>query len=231
MLLVLSRTALPQDVTNSLIADVLSASVTVAAIITVCDERHFRIVALALGGPIVLLQGTLLLVPNSLAKNTQLLGCAAYLAAVVFLSFTVVMLVRSLVKAPIVTWDTVIGAFSGYVLIGVVWTQLYCAIDLVNRQAFSLAGQPLAEDLTRLQRHALLEYFSFSTLSTVGFGDLVPVSQTARGLATFEAICGQFYLAVLVAGLIGIRTTVPKSDPQKSESPTAADANPGRNDS
>jgi voltage-gated potassium channel len=46
-------------------------------------------------------------------------------------------------------------------------------------------------------------------LSTVGYGDVAPVSQPARGLACFEAICGQFYLAVLIAGLVGIRVTAP----------------------
>jgi hypothetical protein len=56
-----------------------------------------------------------------------------------------------------------------------------------------------------------MSYFAvivvYATLATVGYGDVTPVSQPARSLACFEAICGQFYLAVLVAGLTGIRTT------------------------
>ncbi|MBS0263126.1 MAG: two pore domain potassium channel family protein [Planctomycetes bacterium] len=214
MLLVLSRTALPQNFLDSLIGDILGALLVAASMITICDERRYRIFAVALGGPVVLILGTAFLFPGKVPQHLQFLG---HVASFFFLSFTVAMLVRSVLMAPIVTWDTVIGAFSGYVLIGVVWTQLFCAIDIVDKQAFTISGEPFPEHLTPIQRHGILEYFSFTTLSTVGYGDIVPVSQSVRGLSTFEAICGQFYLAVLVAGLIGIRTTPKKSPPPPDE--------------
>jgi hypothetical protein len=59
----------------------------------------------------------------------------------------------------------------------------------------------------QLQRWLMLEYFSFTTLTTLGFGDVVPETPTARFLAIWEVIFGQFYLAVLVAGLVNLRGT------------------------
>jgi hypothetical protein len=204
LLVVGSRMALTGGVFDSIVLDVFSVILVAAAILTICAERHFRLAALILGGPVIALLSVIYVVPGHLSRGTQLVG---RLWAVVFLAFTVVMIVRAVVTARVVTWDTVIGAFAGYVLIGIVWTQIYCAIDLVNPDAFAVAGSQHGVRGNPLERQAVLEYFSFATLSTVGYGDVTPVSQPARSLASFEAICGQFYLAVLVAGLIGIRTT------------------------
>ncbi len=204
LLVVVSRMALTGNFVDTIVLDVFSVVLVAAAILTICAERHFRLAAFILGGPVIALLSAIYIVPGHLTFATQLLG---RLSAVVFLAFTVVMIVRAVVTARTVTWDTVIGAFAGYVLIGIVWTQIYCAIDLIDRQAFAVADSPHGIQGSVLQRQAVLEYFSFATLSTVGYGDVTPVSQPARSLACFEAICGQFYLAVLVAGLIGIRTT------------------------
>jgi hypothetical protein len=204
LLVVTSRMALPGSGFDSVILDGFSSIMVVVAILTICTERHFRLLALILGSPVIVLLSLMYVVPAHLTAGTHLAG---RIMAVLFLGFTVVMIVRAVLTTRFVTWDTVVGAFSGYVLIGVVWTQIYCALDLIDRQAFAVSGTPLDVEVTVLERQAVLEYFSFATLSTVGYGDVAPVSQPARSLATFEAICGQFYLAVLVAGLIGIRTT------------------------
>ena len=55
-------------------------------------------------------------------------------------------------------------------------------------------------------------YFSFVTLATLGYGDITPITPIARGLAVFEAIVGQFYLAVLVARLVGLRAAADTGD-------------------
>lgn len=204
LLVVGARMALTGSIVDTIILDLCSVILVAAAILTICAERHFRLAALLLGGPVIALLSAIYVLPGHLTARTQLVG---RLWAVVFMAFTVVMIVRAVVTARLVTWDTVIGAFAGYVMIGIVWTQVYCAIDLVDPDAFSVAGIPGGLRGPPLERQAVLEYFSFATLSTLGYGDVTPLSQPARSLASFEAICGQFYLAVLVAGLIGIRTT------------------------
>lgn len=209
LLVVTSRMGLPANAVDTLVIDAFSVILVVAAILTICTESHFRLAGLVLGGPVIVFLAGLHVVPQHLAIGRQLVG---RLWAVAFLGFTIVMIVRSVVTARTVTWDTVTGAFAGYVLIAIVWTHIYCALDLVDPQAFTVARSLRGMEGSPLERQAVLEYFSFATLSTVGYGDVTPLSQPARSLACFEAICGQFYLAVLVAGLIGIRSTGMHSD-------------------
>jgi len=176
------------------------------AVVILCADRRIRVAALAMGLPPVIITSIAQIVPQALAESTRLAGRAC---AALFLAFTVIMIVRTVVTARTVTWDTIVGAFAGYVLIGVVWSQMYATLELAAPHSFAVAGAPLDMANDPITSHAVLEYFSFSTLSTVGYGDVTPLSHPARSLACLQAICGQFYLAVLVAGLIGIRGTKP----------------------
>jgi hypothetical protein len=126
-------------------------------------------------------------------------------SAALFLGFTIIVLVRAVLTEREINWDTVMGAFAGYVLIGVVWTNLFCAIELISPGSFAVVSSSPDQLTDPVERHSVLEYFSFATLSTLGYGDVTAASRPARSLAWLEAICGQFYLAVLVAGLVGMR--------------------------
>ena len=93
------------------------------------------------------------------------------------------------------------AALGAYLLIGLFFGLAYSVLEKVAPGSFALAGQPLAGDL----REAGAIYFSFVTLATLGYGDIVPLTATARGLAVIEAIGGQLYIAVLVARLVSLR--------------------------
>lgn len=98
------------------------------------------------------------------------------------------------------------GAFCGYLLIGAIGTEVYCLIDLIDPSSFVMTGPGLhVNALTSEVRQNQMQYFSFVTLTTIGYGDILPASQLTRVIACLEAICGQFYLAILVAGLVSIR--------------------------
>lgn len=89
--------------------------------------------------------------------------------------------------------NKLMGSLCVYLLIGVAWSILHAFVYLLTPDAFSnLQGQS-GEFL----------YYSFVTLTTLGYGDIAPLTPMARTLAYLEAIAGQFYLAVLVAGLVG----------------------------
>jgi hypothetical protein len=66
------------------------------------------------------------------------------------------------------------------------------------------------------ERRSLLTYFSFMTLTTVGYGDVIPATQPARVLAALEAVTGQFYIAVVMAELIGLKVSQPHGGPPRS---------------
>ena len=98
--------------------------------------------------------------------------------------------------------DAICGSISVYMLIGVIFATGYSMILLAYPQAFTIS-ETLRLDDPSLGPHRLMLYFSLTTLTTVGYGDITPVSDLARSLSNVEAILGQSYLTVLVARLVG----------------------------
>lgn len=103
---------------------------------------------------------------------------------------------REILKAPNVTADVVQGGISVYLLIGFAWALLYGMVATLDPNAFS---QPLLLQ----DAHIKAFHFSFTTLTTLGYGDIVPVSEFALVLTNLEAIIGQIYPAVFMAVLVG----------------------------
>ena len=103
---------------------------------------------------------------------------------------------RDIFTAPKVTIDMVRGGISVYLLIGFVWALFYGMVATLDAHAFS---QPL--DIQESYLKAL--HFSFTTLTTLGYGDIVPISEIALVLTNLEAIVGQMYPAIFIAILVG----------------------------
>src|SRR5262249_12984417 len=107
----------------------------------------------------------------------------------------------------VVTRDSIFGAFCGYVLVGLAFGHVYCILETAVPGSFQGRGLILDRPPTGERLNYLLNYYSLITLTTVGFGDMAPARDGARGLSAVEAIVGQFYIAVLIAQLIGKRLT------------------------
>ena len=103
------------------------------------------------------------------------------------LAMTPFLVLRRVLAAPKVTVASVAGTLSAYLLVGMTFGSLYRTISVIDEAAFS---QPLG---------AAANYFSFVTLTTLGFGDIVAKSDMARSLVTLEAVLGQVLLVTLVA--------------------------------
>src|SRR5262249_55188943 len=126
-----------------------------------------------------------------------------------FFAFIAVTILTAVLRDQIVTGDTISGALCVYFLIALVWMFLYLLVESVHPGSFRIAdGAIPAIDTAHRSSDfvSLFLYFSLVTLSTVGFGDIVPITGPARGLVALEGIVGQFYLAVLVARLVGLYT-------------------------
>lgn len=133
---------------------------------------------------------------------------------ITFAILEVVVLVRILAH-PRVTRQSVIGAICGYLMLGFLFAFVYAVLTYFNPNAINVGGQSLGvEHVANAQRHlSELVYFSFITLTTVGYGDIIPVSPVARSMVILEALAGQLYLAAFVARLIGAMS--PPSSEQK----------------
>lgn len=179
---------------------------TLISIVSLCFERHERICALVFGVPTLLLTGAGQLLTESGNRWIMVVG---HVSGTVFLFGAAVLIVRSLFGHHTLTFDSILGAVCGYLFLGLGWAIVYSMIETVqphsfefNRSEFDLPHAPVGEP--RRQSPDRLIYYSFVTLTTVGYGDIRPISPATRTLAWIEAISGQFYLAVIVAGLVSM---------------------------
>jgi hypothetical protein len=128
-----------------------------------------------------------------------------YWSSTLFLVFLSGFILSILATQREVSRDVICGAICGYLFLGLFWGFLYEAVALFWPGSFAASGA-LAPQLADEQgRRSILLYFSFSTLTTLGYGDVLPVSPPARMLACMEVMAGQFYLSILVAGLVSLR--------------------------
>jgi Ion channel len=96
----------------------------------------------------------------------------------------------------------VLGGIAGYLLIGLTWTFAYQLLIQQAPSAIYFEPGVVAENLLKQPSHLI--YFSFTTLTTVGFGDIHPVTPAAQSLTVAEALAGQLYVAILIASLVGM---------------------------
>lgn len=97
--------------------------------------------------------------------------------------------------------DTLCGALSIYLMIGMLWTMLYAMLEAFAPGSFQFQSAPPGDD----QSFERLLGFSFTTLTTLGYGNVSPATPRADSLATLEAIAGQVYLAVVIARLVAMQ--------------------------
>jgi hypothetical protein len=129
---------------------------------------------------------------------------AAFFAVLIACAFPVV--VRRAFQHERVTLNTLAAGITAYLLIGIFFSSLYrCDSALQHFQIFHETLHPNAGDYT---------YFSFITLTTVGFGDLTPATEFARSLSIFEAILGQVFLVTAVARIVSLLGSEKPSDPR-----------------
>jgi len=171
----------------SLINKILIAACLMAAVMPNATKRT-RVVLL--GGMFLLIALRFAAEPDATPINfgpiLTLYGLTGLLAAGVTLRFVV--------QSPRVDSETLYAALSTYLLAGLFFGVIYSAVEFMAPGSFS--------GPTPFDQGAAI-YYSFVTLATLGYGDFLPRTEFARGIATFEVIGGQLYLAVMVARLIG----------------------------
>jgi hypothetical protein len=129
---------------------------------------------------------------------------AAILCGIIFFCFIALSLLFYVFGHERVTGDTIAGAICVFLLIGITWMVAYQGIHFFDPGAFrNISSRSISPAAT-----IDLVYYSFATLTTLGYGDITPIAKPARMLAVTEAILGQIYLTVLVARLVGLYASV-----------------------
>jgi voltage-gated potassium channel len=137
------------------------------------------------------------------SRPLYLVAAVSWLLFFVFITWAEL---RGVLKQKEVTGETISMSISTYLLLGITWAVLYILIFERHPEAFNLGGSPATTS-----GHAqgvvfpILIYFSLTTLATIGYGDITPVTLPARYAAVAEGIAGQLYLAILVARVVGMQ--------------------------
>jgi Ion channel len=114
----------------------------------------------------------------------------------VFIAFLVILILRQGFRKGPITPRRVQGSIAVYMLLGLLWAVSYEIVELLNPGSFSIGSQRGGATLPQLG------YFSFTTLATLGLGDILPLSPLARSLVVLEALVGQLFPVILIARLV-----------------------------
>jgi membrane-associated HD superfamily phosphohydrolase len=156
-------------------------------------NNYTRILGLILGIAGIVISGF-----TSLKAEPQSIQIMRLLVLISFFSIITTICLVATLKKRIITSNVLYGAISSYLLIGLVFAIIYSLIHVIDHNAFSLkiasTGTPALQTFI---------YYSFVTLTTLGYGDITPLSDISRTLAWLEAAFGQVYLTILIAQLVG----------------------------
>jgi len=124
---------------------------------------------------------------------------AVQLSALLLFAYTTIFVLQSVLRSDRVTGDTLCGAIAVYLMMGLTWSFAHGLLQHLRPGSYRVVAGGM-----RMADSKELLYFSYVTLATLGYGDVVPVTNGARSLAVLEALGGTVYMAILVARLIGL---------------------------
>jgi voltage-gated potassium channel len=187
-------------VSNALIRAIAFSSLLAIGIWSLNSSRRTFSVALALA-----ICGIILSLWTSYSHSPILLY-SSIVAILAFLILATGVAAKQIAIDDVISTNRIVGAICVYLMLGVIWALMYSLLEGVVPDSFrglsEYSGNEWGPDWV---------YFSFVTLATLGYGEITPVTSSARALAYFEAIVGQFYMAILVAGLVSSYITAKRS--------------------
>ncbi|MGD1984965.1 MAG: potassium channel family protein, partial [Desulfobacterales bacterium] len=190
----------PLGLIGHLLSTLFLSMIPLASAYALTENRKKAIIVLIIAAPFVILDGL-----NVFFTHRSLMVVAFSFGTILYF-YIVILLVINLLSIRVITADLIFCAISIYLLIGIMWAGIYSVLEGISPGSFSEASDLL--------------YFSFVTLTTVGFGDVAPLSVLCKRLAVFEAAMGSIYMAVIIAMIVGryMSMQVEINSPSKSSS-------------
>jgi ion channel len=181
-----------------LILTLVNVTVMLSAIAAVGRSRLSLVIAVVLVVPALVLR--------FLALGSNVPGYFAMSMAfnAAFYTYVLADLLHYVLRRDVMTGDKLYGAVCAYILIAVLWANLHGVVQYVYPGSYGLGGTPKVLDMTELI------YFSFTALTTSGFGDVTPLLVQSRFLTILEMLTGVMYIAILIARLTGVYPVIEK---------------------
>ncbi len=192
-----------QEVTEAQHVSVFFTVILIAGAYAVSHKRGFLVIAIVLAAGMLSAQW----LAHLQHVNPVTIAISRGFGFLFFL-LTAIAILSDVLKSKTVTADTIYGAICAYLLLGLMWAFLLCMLEVLHPGSLLEGGQPIATGHVAFPQFAMINtliYYSMSTLSTVGYGDILPKTGPARAFSVMEAICGQMYLTVLIARLVAMQ--------------------------
>ena len=190
VLMFVLRPFLTERVALGYLMDIFLFLVFLSAVYAIRQKKSVFIIALLL----VLLAEILALL--SYLKDVPSLDMLSKILGALLLAYTAAIILFHLFREHRITGDMIMGAICAYFLMGLVWAFAYSTLEFFQPGSFQMPQGTVNQ--------ATFAYYSYVTLTTLGYGEITPISAPARSFAILEAMIGQLYLAVLIARLVGI---------------------------
>jgi hypothetical protein len=208
-------------------------------LLPLADYQHAAILGANLLASVLLISGSIALIDHAWARRAVVLlalgqifaswaqtivdvrafRVAGTVLTALVLTLLLLLLLVDVYRPGPITRYRISGAVAAYVMLGLAWTYVYTLVELGAPGSLRFARLD-ATEVSQPRFLAELFYFSAATLTTVGYGDVVPVAPFARSLAMLEAICGQLFLATMIARLVSLRQPSPT---RRSAEPPSGD--------
>ena len=179
-----------------IILEVLFSLILVSGVMAVAKSRFVTLLVAAFALVTLVFRWANILVPGAGLATLN------FLLSLLFLWMLAVVVLFHVFREGPITVHRIMGAVLVYLLLGLTWTLAYQLVVLYEPESFNFGDSQAAEqgDDLRVQ----LTYFSFVTLTTLGYGDITAVHPVARTLAMLEALIGQLFPAILIARLVSM---------------------------
>lgn len=204
-MLVVAMAIQPLSVTWShrtqMIGMLLAGVINVGVILVVFDRRWERGLAFLLVA-LAVLSGTL---HHAFSLRSHIGAVTYHCLAGGFLAFAVAVILKRIFLQRIIRTDDVIGTVCGYLLAAAAWGNVYALVYLIRPSSYRIAETVAGQLGDWHWQRFLFDYFSIMMLTTLGYEDIAPAGSPVYSLVWLEAVFGQFYIAVVVAQLVGLR--------------------------
>jgi hypothetical protein len=186
---------LDQFIETRILMDVFLTTIFISIIFAIRSKRAHVIIASILALPLIASTWSFYYF-----ESTQI-GLLTRIFGALFFGYAVIIILQTIVRSTEITREIIFAAVVAYLLIALMWAFLYMTLELVIPGSFSIPESSIRQETMRF------EYFSFVTITTLGYGDITPLSNRASALTLLEALIGQIYLVVLVAWLVGMHVS------------------------